>query len=148
MPEEGDHNLEGTHRVRVFRPAWTDGRKWFPKTRDLIEVRSHALKLRFWPEPYPETEQGRVLDLDWCWIKALKGLNVGELRVDDVINGHDNIRIVFYRGDKTVRKPLPIIWVIAVLQKKRDEWTDANIRTFRGRRTLVNERYYKYHEFE
>ena len=85
--------LEGSYRVRVFRPAWHDATKWFPRTRDRIEVRSHALKLRFWPEKNPSDDSGKLLDLDWCWIQAVRKHNIGELRIDDVIGGHDNIRI-------------------------------------------------------
>ena len=140
--------LEGDYRVRVFRPAWSDARRWFPRTRDLIEVRSHALKLRYWPLAQPETDQGKLLDLDWCWITALKGKCIGELRIDDMIGGHDNIRIVFFKGNPQVKVPLPIIWIIAVLQKKRNEWTSANIRTFKGRRTLVIERFYENRIFD
>ena len=88
-----------------------------------------------------------MLDLDWCWIKACKK-DVGELRINDEISGHDNIRIVFFKGDPSVRVPLPIIWVITVLQKKKNEWTTANIRTFNGRRTLVNERFYENRMFD
>ncbi|MGD8450330.1 MAG: hypothetical protein PVJ57_00800 [Phycisphaerae bacterium] len=139
--------LDGDYRVRVFGPAWADAHHWFKRTRDRVEIRCHALKLRFWPLPDPADQQGRLLDLDWCWIKAChKG--IGELRVHDRVGGHDNIRIVFYRGDPSVRAPLPIIWVIAVLQKKRDEWTTANIRTFNARRALIIQRFYENRLFE
>ncbi|MCG8408271.1 MAG: hypothetical protein MI923_23980 [Phycisphaerales bacterium] len=140
--------LEGSYRVRVFRPAWSDVRRWFPRTRDTIEIRSHALKLRYWPEKNPTDAAGKLLDLDWCWIKALKGFDVGELRIDDKIGGHDNIRIIFFRGDPKVKAPLPIIWLLAVLQKKSNEWTKANIKTFKARRTLVVERFYKNRLFD
>ena len=139
--------LEGDYRVRVFRPAWSDARRWFGKTRDLIEIRSHALKLRFWPSPRAGEQEGQLLDLDWCWIKACKK-DIGELRIQDEIGGHDNIRIVFFRGDPAVQIPLPVMWVLAVLQKKRNEWTSANIRTFNARRTLVIERFYKNRVFD
>lgn len=135
--------LDGNYRVRVFRPAWSDVHRWFGRTRDQIEVRSHALKLRFWPLKNPVDGNGKLLDLDWCWIKALSGLNIGELRIDDNVGGNDNIRIVFFRGSQEVREPLPIIWILAVVQKKRDDWTTAQIATFKARRTLVIERFYK-----
>lgn len=148
MPTDGASNLEGSYRVRVFRPAWSDVQHWFPRTRDKIEVRSHALKLRFWPEATPTTDQGTILDVDWCWIKALRAHDIGELRIADTIGGFNNIRIVFFRGDPNVRRPLPIIWILAVMQKKRDEWTAANLKTFRGRQILVRERYYTNRVFE
>lgn len=140
--------LEGNYHVRVFRPAWSDVHRWFPRTKHKIEVRSHALKLRYWPEKNPSDERGVLLDLDWCWIRALRTRSIGELRIDDTIGGNDNIRIVFFRGDPKVRLPLPIIWILAVLQKKGDDWTTANYKTFKARRTLVVERFYKYRMFK
>ena len=140
--------LEGNYRVRVFRPAWHDVHRWFPRTTDKIEVRSHALKLRYWPKKNPTDDRGTLLDINWCWIRALRAKDIGELRIDDVIGGHDNIRIVFFRGDPKVKIPLSIIWILAVLQKKGDDWTSANYKTFRARRTLVIERFYKHREFE
>ena len=120
---EAGTGLTGRFRVRVFRPAWHEARKWCPRSRDTVELRSHALKLRFWPSPKPEEQTGQVLDLNWEWIKALKGLRVGELRIDDTIGGHDNLRIIFHCGDPEVCVPLPVIWVICVFQKKRNDFT-------------------------
>lgn len=145
--EDLGKHLTGSYRVRVFRPAWNDVKRNLRTTRDMVEVRSHALKLRYWPESLPEDESGQLLDLNWSWIRALPGLNVGELRIDDVIGGHDNLRIIFFVGDPGVKLPLPIIWVLQVLQKKRNDFTRANIDTFRARRTLVIERFYKLREF-
>lgn len=138
----------GNFRVRVFRPAFDDVNRLFQKTRDKIEIRSHALKLQFWPSKNPEDSNGQLLDLDWTWIKALPNQHVGELRIDDVIGGQDNLRIIFFRGDPDVRVPLPIIWILQVMQKKRDDFTTGNIQNFRARRTLVVERFYKNREFE
>lgn len=135
--------LEGNYWVRVFRPAWSDAHRWFPRTRDKIEIRSHALKLRYWPRPDPALAVGQLLDLDWCWITALKGKDVGELRIHDTIGGHDNIRIIFFKGAALEGMDKPIMWILAVLQKKRNEWTKANLRTFDARRILVIERFYK-----
>jgi hypothetical protein len=104
-----------------------------------MEVRRHALKLRFWPEPHPTDEGGHVLDLDWCWIRALAGLRIGELRVHDTIGGHDNIRIIFF-DPQWPAEPLPNLWVLAVFQKKRDDFTKANLDTFKARRMIVIER--------
>ena len=95
----------------------------------------------------PAETSGIVCDIDWSWIVALKGLNVGELRVSDTIGGHDNVRIVFLRGNPEIRVPLPIIWVIAVLQKKANDWTKAQLTTFKARRTLVVHRFYELGEF-
>lgn len=35
-----------------------------------------------------------------------------------------------------------MVWVLSVLQKKRDDFTPAQIENFRLRRTLVQQRYY------
>jgi hypothetical protein len=136
--------LTGNYRVRVFRPAFADACKWLPRTRDRIELRRHSLKLRYWPQQNPEDEHGRLLDLDWSWIKACKGLDVGELRINDTIGGHDNLRVIFYRGRPQAPPTLPIIWIIAVFQKKRNDFTDAQIQVFKARRVLVIERFYRH----
>lgn len=142
------HGLTGTHRVRVFRPAFGDAHRWFPKASDRAELRSHSLKLRYWPEKNKLSDDGQLCDLDWCWVQACKGLDIGELRIDDTIGGHDNIRILFYRGDPGIKKPLPIIWILYVLQKKNNAFTKQQIEVMKSRRILVIERFYKRHEFE
>lgn len=137
--------LDGDYRVRLFRPALEEAKRLIGPRKDMMELRSHALKLRFWPRNPNPAEP--ILDLDWDWIRALKGLDIGELRIDDTIGGHDNLRIIFFKGDPKICAPLPLIWVIAVRQKKRMEWTTHALSTFRGRRLLVCERFYKNHEF-
>src|SRR4051812_25927843 len=114
--------LSGRRRVRAIRPAFDDVARLCGRTRDRIEIRRHALKLRYWPEKHPTDDAGRVLDLNWSWIQALKGLNVGELRIEDNIGGNDNLRIIFYEGGSSVRAPLPLIWVLRVMQKKRNDF--------------------------
>lgn len=135
-------HLTGSHRVRVFGPAMWEARKRWPRARDRMEVRRHALKLRYWPEPHPRDEGGTLLDLDWEWIKACSGKRIGELRIHDVIGGYDNIRIVFFVGGKRETDRWPTIWILAAMQKKRQEWTQANLLTFESRRKLVIERFY------
>lgn len=119
-----------------------------PKVGDYFDLRAQVLKLRYWPEQQITHNNGHVLDLDWSWIQALPGLRVGELRIDDVIAGHRNLRAIFYVGDPNVKAPLPLIWILAVLNKKRQEFTAENISIFRSRKILVDERYYKHREFE
>ncbi len=135
-------NLTGDHWVRVFGPALRECSKWWPRARDRMEIRRHALKLRFWPQPNPTDENGVLLDLDWEWIRACKGKDIGELRIHDVIGGCDNIRVIFFVGGRRNGDRLPTIWVLAVLQKKRDEWTKANLVTLEARRRLILERFY------
>jgi len=142
-------NLTGNYRVRAVRPAFQDAHKWLPRSKDRARLRRHALKLRFWPEKHPEDAAGILLDLDWSWIKAMKGSHVGELRVHDQIGDCDNLRVIFFDPKDSAENILtqldasmPIIWVLSVFQKKRDDFTKAQIRTFRARRTLVLERFY------
>jgi hypothetical protein len=141
------HHLTGTHRVRVIRPMLRQACRLMPRVRDYFELRSQCLKLRFWPTYQHVFANGHVLDLDWEWIRALKSLQVGELRIDDVIGGKNNLRVIFFVGDESIRDPLPMIWILSVLQKKRQDFTEANIECFRARRTLVIERFYKRREF-
>lgn len=135
--------LTGTRRVRIFRPAFDEVRKLCRHTKACIEIRRHALKLRYWPNNYPEDDEGQLIDLDWSWIKAMPGMRTGELRIDDEISGHRNLRIIFYVGDDEVKEPLPMIWVLTVFAKKRNDFTDAQIAVFKGRRKLVRERFYE-----
>lgn len=133
--------LIGSRRVRIFRPAFDQTRKLLKSSRAMIELRRHALKLRHWPQQ-PD-ESGQIVDLDWCWIKSLPGLNVGELRINDVIAGNDNLRVIFFVGDAALCEPLPMIWILSVIQKKRQDFTANQIRIFRGQREIVLERFYR-----
>ena len=45
-------------------------------------------------------------------------LNVGELRIHDDISGHDNLRAIFYVGDDSRCDPMPMSWILRVMQKK------------------------------
>ncbi len=135
--------LTGNFRVRVIRPALNKVYKLMPKRRDQMELRAHALKLRYWPAHHVPDEEGRLLDLDWSWIIALKQKRIGELRIADRIGGYDNLRLIFYEGDRAVRDPLPMIWILDALAKKRDYFTQNELAIFEARRTLVVERFYK-----
>ena len=136
-------SLTGQHWVRVLRSALQGCQRLCPRTKDRMEIRQHGLKLRYWPSVSPTDECGKILDLDWEWIKAMPNQRVGELRIDDIIGGHDNLRMIFFvPGIKRKGDPLPAIWVLAVMQKKRQEFTTANLQTFKLRRQLVLERFY------
>ena len=135
--------LSGSHWVRILLPAVHDARRLWPGTGDRMVARRHALKLRYWPAPNPTDESGTVLDLNWCCIRALRGERVGELRIDERIGDHDNVRLVFYvHGRARAEDPMAIVWVLAAMQKKRNEFTAANIATFRARRQMVLTRFY------
>lgn len=135
-------NLTGTFRVRVFRPAFQEARSLFPRSRDMGRLGKHALKLRFWPQCHPQNVAGQLLDLDWEFIKSLAGSKVGELRIHDRINGNDNLRIIFLVAPEQSSSEMPVIWILAVMQKKSNDFSRANIQTFRMRRQLVLNRFY------
>ena len=59
--------------------------------------------------------------------------------------GNDNLRVIFFVGDRKVREPLPMIWILAVMQKKRNDFTANEIQIFKAQRLLVQQRFYEYH---
>jgi hypothetical protein len=120
-----------------------EARKWLPATRDRMELRRHALKLRYWPNPSTSDASGSVLDLDWEWIRGLPGMRIGELRIHDTIGGHNNLRIIFFVADRAPHGgELPCIWILSVFQKKRNDLTAAQLANFKARRTIILERFY------
>jgi hypothetical protein len=133
--------LTGQFRVRMLRPAFDEVRKLCRRTRDGMEIRRHLLKLRHWPNTHHVTENGTLLDLDWSYIRALSGLKIGELRIHDTISGNDNLRGIFFVGDSAIVDPLPMIWILCVFQKKRDDFTHHQLEIFKARRGIVIERF-------
>jgi len=129
--------LTGTYLVKRTRAAKAAAHRLFPRIADYMELRAHALKLRYWPDKNPTDEADRLLDLDWGWIKSLKGANVGELRIDDAIGGIENLRVIFFVGEKTATSKRPIIWILHVLQKKRQDFASQDLDLFRLRRLHV-----------
>ena len=101
------------------------------------------MKLRYWPEVHPTSDSGEVLDVRWERVKALKRLKINELHIGDTIGGRDNLRIIFYAHDAVFGDdPLRVLWVLLVMQKKRMDFTPANLKTFRARCQLILTRYY------
>lgn len=136
-------NMTGNYYVRVVRSALQDARHWLPSMRDRAELRRQALKLRFWGP------QGLIEDLDWDWIKALREKRIGELRIGDVLGDRDNLRVITWHPSIDLApnwnpnsEPVPHIWILAVLQKKRNDFTDGNLKNFLLRRQTVIERFY------
>jgi hypothetical protein len=134
--------LTGRYRIRAIRPAFNDADSLVSTTRERIQLRRHALKLRFWPDQNPTDLSGKIVDLDWSWVRSIPSSKIGELRVHDVIGGNDNLRIIFFVGPAEVKIPLPQIWILRVLQKKRDDFSAHEISIFKARRDLVLERFY------
>jgi hypothetical protein len=139
MPAE---NLTGDYLVRRLAAANDDAGRYLRRTRDFAKLRRHALKLRYWPSPRTEISSSQVVDLDWSAIRALPGVDVCELRIHETIGGCDNLRIIFFVGPPSDQFPKTCIWILAVFQKKRDDFTRHQIDLFKGRREIVLIRYY------
>ena len=95
-----------------------------------------------WPTQATTDSAGQLVDLDWSYIQTLSHLKIGELRVHGTIGGCDNLRIIFFIGPSSDLFPKTCIWVLAVFQKKRDDFTPAQIRNFQARRKIVLIRFY------
>ncbi len=134
--------LSGNYLVRRLNSAAADARRDFPRARDFFEIRRQALKLRYWPAPHTTEPSGHVIDLDWSYIRALPGLDIGELRVDDEIGGPGNIRILFLVGPADRRFPMRCFWILTVFPKKRDDFTSHQLDSFAARRQIVLARFY------
>ena len=136
--------LTGTHFVRALRSGMQSAKAFWPRTSERMEVRRHALKLRFWGERHDRSST--VLDLSYEAIKSMSGSGVYEMRVDDEIGGRRNIRIVFLDPPKNwvqvIETPLPMIWIMEALPKKRDDWTKYDINRFWAKRAIIHERFY------
>jgi hypothetical protein len=132
--------VTGRFFVRAIRPAFQDAHRLCPTAKDRAGLRRHVLKLRFWPNSNPTDSHGELLDLDWEYIKCMPNQKVGELRIHDTINGNDNLRAIFLTEDTGIFAGLSVIWVLAVIQKKRQDFSSANITTFKARRAIVIER--------
>jgi len=91
------------------------------------------------------TVEGTAHNLAWLLphVEAFSGKQVGELRIGDVIGGCDNLRVIFHIAPAAEDGGMPLAWVLAVMQKKRDDFTRHNIATFNARRTLVRQRFYE-----
>jgi hypothetical protein len=138
--------LTGNYWVRPLRPALDESCKLCPRKRDRMELRAHALKLRYWPATMPSDDNGQLLDLDWSWIRAAPRLQIGELRIGDVIGGNDNLRLIFFVGERLVALPMPVIWILRVMQKKRDDFSTNDLAIAKARRLIVLERFYTDHD--
>src|SRR5262245_40287754 len=103
--------LTGTHLVRALRSALQSAKHFWPRVGDRMDVRRNALKLRHWG-----LREGQgVMDLTYESIKSMPGSGVAELRIDDEIGGHRNIRVVFFEAPEAWRPsrsyPKPVLWV-------------------------------------
>jgi hypothetical protein len=136
------NGIKGSFFVRATRSALSDVDHLFPRISDRMEIRRQALKLRYWPAPVTTEVSGYVVDLDWSWVRGLDGQKVGELRIHDTIGGMDNLRLIFFVGPASTKFPKTCIWILSVFQKKRDDFTQVQMSTFRLRRLAVVNRFY------
>lgn len=141
-PQEVKMPLQGHYYVvptsSAIHRAWglCQGRM-----REYQLLRRHGLKLMWWPSGNDDGVQ--AADIDWDWIKGLEKKRVGELRIDESINGHVNLRVIFFKANVRVdAEPLDRIWLMTVFPKKRQGFTKFEVATFRAMRDLIVERYY------
>lgn len=128
------------HGLQAIRHYWTD-------IGDRFEVRRQALKLRWWDERHLHP-MGTLFDMTYEGIKSLPGLGIFELRLDDVIGGQANIRVMFFDPPASWEplsedvRPMRTIWVLEALPKRRTEWTKNDQTRFRASRNLIRTRFY------
>lgn len=113
-----------------------------------MEVRRQTLKLRFWGDRHEAISGNEtVVDLNYDPILAMRGSGVYELRLEDEIGGHRNIRVVFLVPPTDWKPrtptPLPVLWVLEALPKKQTEWRKFDIDRFRSVRAIVQNRFYE-----
>jgi len=139
--------VTGCNFVRFTRHGLQAIRHHWHKCGDKFEIRRQALKLRWWDERQSHPP-GKLFDLTYERIKALTGLDIYELRLDDEIGGQSNVRVVFFDPPKDwnaldpEKRPLRILWVLEALPKRRDNWTTNQIDRFRTSRELIKTRFY------
>lgn len=139
-------SVTGCNFVRFSRHGLQAIRKHWASVPDRFEIRRQALKLRWWDERQTHGA-GLLFDLTYESIKALSGSGIYELRIDDVVGDHDNIRIVLFDPPSDwiplEEKPLKIVWVLEALQKERDGWTKNELNRFSASRLLLKQRCYR-----
>lgn len=136
-------NLFGQFHVTPTPTALKEALGLFPNYGDYQELRRHALKLAYWPRGFDGA--GSVGDLDWETIVGMAGPKACELRIDDVIGGLDNLRVIFYVHEPVLVRPgdqLPRLWTIGVMQKKTQRFTTFDLRMFASRVAVVRQRHY------
>lgn len=129
----------GRFIVTPTRPALIKAGKLFNKVADFFELKAQVEKLAFWPE---SQEGEKVVDLDWSWVRGA-GKGIGELRIRDHIGGRRNLRVIFYVADNVLQDdPARRIWILTVMDKKRDKFSSKDIELFVSRKKLLLSRDY------
>jgi len=113
--------------------------------RDYQVIRRHALKLAHWPGGN-DRDARQSTDLDWDWVRGLENEHIGEVRIDEIVAGHDNLRLIFYKADsRLANDPIMRIWILTVFQKKRQGFTANQLRAWRAMRQVIVHREYAKH---
>ena len=139
--------ISGTNFVRMTRHGLQSIRHYWAGTGDRFEVRRQALKLKWWDDRHKHPP-GILVDLTYESIRALAGLGIYEMRLDDEIGGQSNIRVIFFDPPSSwsplsaERRPMRVVWVLEALPKRRQAWTTNDITRFRAARLLINKRFY------
>jgi hypothetical protein len=135
-----ESGLSGTYYVKptamALKRAW---KLCKGSARDVAIIRRHTLALRFWPG----SEIAKA-DIDWDWIEGLQAKRIAELRIDEIIAGNHNLRVIFFKanrmlaGDRLLR-----IWILTVFQKKGQGFSSGEITSFRAMHGLLVQREYE-----
>lgn len=129
--------LYGDYFVVPTATAINRARKLFPRERDYQLLRRHGEKLAWWPRGSDDGNSAAA-DLDCDWIKSLEEKRIGELRIDETIGGFNNLRIIFFKANLTLDgETMNRIWLLSVFQKKRQAFTNEEIRSWRAMRDLI-----------
>jgi len=140
--------LAGVNFVRFTRHGLHSIRAYWSGIGDRFDIRRYALKLRWWDERHLHLS-GMIFDHSYESIKSLPGSGIYEMRVDDVIGGQSNIRVVFFDSPRSwaplihEKRPMRVVWVLEVLPKRRNDWTKNDITRFRAARLLIKKRFYQ-----
>lgn len=123
-----EHGLFGSYYVTPTTTALMRAWKLCQgSAREYQKLRSHALKLAYFP-----------VSGDWDWIQSLPGKRIGELRIDEMIAGHNNVRVIFFRANIALDgEPLPRIWTLTAFQKKSNDFSKKEIKAFNAMRQLI-----------
>lgn len=109
--------------------------------REIWRLRRHAFKLAYWPTG-PNGDFGEP-DIDYYDLKALRAHRISALRIDEKINGFNNVRVIFFRSNTPIYgEPLPRIWLLDTFQKKSRRYTPHQQKALLAVKKLICIRHY------
>ena len=109
--------------------------------RNFFRLKRIGVKLRYFPDPPPDAP---YFDMDIDKITGAGQPPIYELRIDEVIAGNDNLRFIFFPVKTVLENDrLPRLWVLAVLQKKTQKFSNNQLKTFKMQRQLILTRHYE-----